>query len=88
MVNIIGLQRRGISQEAQAEIKKAFKILYGSGLPTAQAIEEIKKKARPVKEIQELVAFLEEETRRGINKKFGGDLAEEMLLPEIPEIGL
>jgi UDP-N-acetylglucosamine acyltransferase len=87
-VNIIGMQRRGISQEAQAEIKKAFKFLYGSKLTTSQAIEEIKKKVHPVEEIKELLAFLEEATRRGINKKFGGEVEEEMLLPEVPEIGL
>ena len=86
--NSIGLQRRGVSQEAQSEIKKAFKILYGTRIGTAQAIDEIKKKVRQVDEIKELLSFLEEETDRGINKRFSGELETDMLFPELPEIGL
>ncbi|MCX5750244.1 MAG: acyl-ACP--UDP-N-acetylglucosamine O-acyltransferase [Candidatus Saganbacteria bacterium] len=87
-VNSIGLQRRGISQEAQTEIKKAFKIIYGNRISTVQAIEEIRKKTHPLEEIKILIEFLEKATDRGINKRFGGDAEDEMLLPELPEIGL
>ena len=38
-VNIIGLRRAGFSQADRAEIKRAFKLLYRSGLNTGQALE-------------------------------------------------
>jgi UDP-N-acetylglucosamine acyltransferase len=88
-INSIGLQRRGISQDAQSEIKKAFKQIYESGHSTSEAVKEIKKRLRPLPEIEELTSFLEKESHRGINKKtVVEEEAEELLLPEIPELGI
>ncbi len=88
-LNSIGMDRRGLSQEAQTEIKKAFKILYQSKLKLADAKEEIKRKLKPLDEIKHLISFLDVETNRGIGRKVGEDvLLEEPILPEIPEIGL
>lgn len=88
-VNSIGLQRRGASNEAIAEIKKAFKLIYDSDNNTAKAASEIKKRLRPLPEIEQLVRFLKEETKRGISKKTGIELeSEELILPEIPELGI
>lgn len=88
-VNSIGMQRRGTSTDATAEIKKAFKLIYESGHNTAQAAKEIKKRLRPLPEIEELVAFLEEESKRGISKKTALEKeAEELVIPEIPELGI
>lgn len=88
-VNTIGLQRRGISTEAQTEIKKAFKLIYESGYNISQAAQEIKKRLRPLPEIEEIVNFLKEESKRGISKKTAIEAeAEELILPEIPELGI
>jgi UDP-N-acetylglucosamine acyltransferase len=88
-INSIGIQRRGVSLDGQSEIKKAFKLLYESGHNTAEAAKEIRKRLRPLPEIDQLVAFLEDESHRGINKKTALEAeAEELLLPEIPELGI
>jgi len=88
-INSIGLQRRGVGNEAIAEIRKAFKLLYESGNNAAKAAQEIKKRLRPLPEIEQLVTFLEQESKRGINKKTAiEEEAEELILPEIPELGL
>lgn len=88
-INSIGLQRRGHSNEAIAEIKKAFKIIYESGKSSLQAAEEIKKRLRPLPEIEDIYQFLTEESKRGISKKTAIEVeAEELLLPEIPELGI
>ena len=88
-INSIGLQRRGIAQDSQSEIRKAFKLLYESGNNTAEAAKEIKKRLRPLPEIEQLVSFLEDESRRGISKKTAlENEADELLLPEIPELGI
>jgi len=88
-VNSIGLQRRGVSNDASAEIKKAFKLIYESDNNTAKAAEEIKKKLRSLPEIKHLISFLEAESKRGINKKTAIEIeTEELILPEIPELGI
>jgi UDP-N-acetylglucosamine acyltransferase len=88
-LNTVGMDRRGLSNEAQTEIKKAFKFLYQSKLKFSQAADEIKKKLKPLDEIKHLTRFIEEGTARGIGRKVGDDiLLEEPILPEIPEIGI
>jgi UDP-N-acetylglucosamine acyltransferase len=88
-INAIGLSRRGISMDAQSEIKKAFKYIYESGRSAAEAAKEIKKRLRPLPEIEQIVSFLEEESHRGISKKTAiEEEAEELVLPEIPELGI
>ncbi len=88
-INSIGLQRRGVSLESQSEIKKAFKLIYESGRNTAEAAKDIRKRLRPLPEIEQLVKFLEEESHRGLSKKTAvEEEAEELVLPEIPELGI
>jgi UDP-N-acetylglucosamine acyltransferase len=88
-INSVGLQRRGVSNEAIAEVKKAFKLIYESGNNTAKALSEIKKRLRPLPEIEQVIKFLAKESKRGISKKTALEKeAEELVLPEIPELGI
>jgi UDP-N-acetylglucosamine acyltransferase len=88
-VNSIGLQRRGVGQEAQVEIRKAFKLIYDGGHKTAEAAKEIRKRLRPLPEIEQIASFLERESHRGISRKTAlEEEAEELIFPEIPELGL
>lgn len=91
-VNSIGMSRRGLSNEAASEVKKAFKIIYDSGTNTGDAAKEIKKRLRPLPEIEQIVNFLKEESKRGIFKKAAIDQeaaeADELIIPEIPELGI
>lgn len=88
-INSLGLQRKGISNDAQSEIKKAFKLIYESGHNIAEAAKEIRKRLRLLPEIEQIIAFLEEESHRGISKKTAiEEEAAELLLPEIPELGI
>ncbi len=96
-LNLIGMQRRGISPENVSEIKKCFKILYMSKSNTKHAVDEIRKKVRSTDEVEQLLAFLEGESQRGISKRSETGEAiieeaeaqkEELLFPDIPEIGI
>jgi UDP-N-acetylglucosamine acyltransferase len=88
-INSIGLQRRGISNEAITEIKKAFKLIYDSNNNMTKAVAEIKKRLRPLPEIEHIVKFLRQESKRGISKKTAIEQeAEELVLPEVPELGI
>jgi len=96
-LNLIGMQRRGITEDSISEIKKCFKILYMSKASTQQAISDIRKKIKFNDEVEQLVTFLEAESHRGISRKREGAEAiiedteiskEELLFPDIPEIGI
>lgn len=56
-LNTIGLQRRGFTETAISELKRAYKIIYRNGLTLVQAIEELQKMQDPV--IVPLIQFIE-----------------------------
>ena len=88
-VNSIGMQRRGVSLEAQAEIKKAFKIIYEKKQSTENIVEELKKKLRPLDEINQIIEFLSKDSKRGISKKAAiNEIEEDLILPDLPELGI
>lgn len=64
-LNVIGLRRNGVSSETRGEIKKAYKILFRSGLNTEEALEEIRTQVKDTPEIQEFVGFVKG-SKRGI----------------------
>jgi len=63
-MNIIGLRRAGVAESVKREIKNAYKLLYLSGLNTAQALDEIIQKCHS-EEISHLVEFIKN-SKRGI----------------------
>jgi UDP-N-acetylglucosamine acyltransferase len=64
-INAEGLKRRGFSEDRIAEIKRAYKTLYRSGLGLDEARRALAAKAKKVPELQLLVDFLAR-SRRGI----------------------
>lgn len=64
-LNVIGLRRNGVDSDTRTEIKKAYKLLFRSGLPTEQALEKIKTEIKDSREIQEFVGFISA-SKRGI----------------------
>lgn len=66
-LNLLGMKRRGVTEEAQREIKKAFKIIYKSGLNTSNAVKEIQSQNFQSKEIEQLLQFISA-SQRGISK--------------------
>ena len=66
-VNKIGLDRNGISEEVQAALKQAYKILFRQGLTIPNALDRIEAKLSQVPEIQRLIEFTRA-SERGISK--------------------
>jgi len=64
-INLVGLKRAGFSSEVRRAIQEAYRIIYHSGLVTAQAIDELKRSGDPIPEITSIIQFLET-TKRGI----------------------
>ncbi len=57
-VNTEGLRRRGFTPEQVQQVRRAYKILYRSGLPLEEATAQLSEMAATHEEIKPLVAFL------------------------------
>ena len=69
-LNIVGLRRNGFSSERISIIKKAYKILYRSGLKLSEAIKKIEEELPLNEDIKMLLDFLKA-SKRGITLKGG-----------------
>jgi UDP-N-acetylglucosamine acyltransferase len=66
-INKVGMERNGISDEAQAAMKQAYKILFREGLSIPNALSKIEEEAPKQPEIAHLVQFVRA-SERGISK--------------------
>jgi UDP-N-acetylglucosamine acyltransferase len=67
IINKIGLERNGFSDEAQAALRSAYKILFREELSTPNALAKIEKELPALPEVQHLVQFVRG-SERGITK--------------------
>ena len=66
-INKIGMERNGVSEEAQAAMRHAYKILFREGLTILNALAKIEQELPKLPEIQHLVNFVRT-SERGIIK--------------------
>jgi UDP-N-acetylglucosamine acyltransferase len=66
-LNKVGMQRNGISEESQASLRQAYKILFREGLTLAKAIEQVEKDLPPSAEVKHLIEFIRG-SERGITR--------------------
>jgi len=66
-VNKVGLERNGLSAEAQAALKQAYRILFREGFTIPNALTRIEQELPPLPEIAHLVQFVRT-SERGISK--------------------
>jgi UDP-N-acetylglucosamine acyltransferase len=62
-VNTVGLQRRGFSPEQVLNIRRAYRLLYRSGLKLKAAVEELERWAATQPEIAPFVEFIKRSSR-------------------------
>ncbi len=66
-INMVGLNRIGLSGQDKAAIKKAYKVIYRSGLSFKSAVEKLEQD-RPLHNLVEYLICFIKETDRGICK--------------------
>src|SRR5277367_1487649 len=66
-INKVGMERNGVSEEAQAALRAAYKILFREGLTIPNALAKIEKELAQSPEIQHLIQFVRG-SERGISK--------------------
>ena len=62
-LNSVGLQRRGFSEEARRELKRAYRLFFASNYNTSQALARARDELRALPEIDSFLAFFEESDR-------------------------
>ncbi len=70
-INVKGLERRGFTRERIEQIKRAYRILFKSGLLIREAIEKLRKHFEGNSDIEELISFIES-SKRGIARDARG----------------
>lgn len=63
-LNVVGLRRNGFSQEQRNAIKRAYRLIYRSGLKLAEALQRLRDE-EPTDEVLRIVRFITG-TRRGL----------------------
>ena len=66
-INKVGMERNAVSEEAQAALRTAYKILFREGLTVSNALVKIDKELSPLPEVQHLIQFVRA-SERGISK--------------------
>jgi len=66
-LNLVGLKRRGFSDEAIDELHKLYRIFFRSNLVTEAAIARIRAECRPLPEVERFCAFVEA-SERGLTR--------------------
>jgi UDP-N-acetylglucosamine acyltransferase len=66
-LNKVGLERNGVSAEAQAALKQALRILFRGGLTQEKALSAIENELPPLPEVKHLLEFIRG-SERGIAK--------------------
>lgn len=66
-INKVGMERNGVSEEAQTALKTAYKILFREKLTIPNALAKIEKELPPLPEVRHLVQFVRA-SERGIGK--------------------
>lgn len=67
-LNVVGLKRRGFSDEQLRNIKNAYSIIYGSEYNISDAVRAIKDSLEMTEEVKTIISFIEQ-SERGIIRK-------------------
>jgi UDP-N-acetylglucosamine acyltransferase len=65
-LNIVGLRRRGYSNDAIRSIHEAYREIYNSGTIVSTAVAHIKENGNITPEVEYILRFIEKDSERGI----------------------
>lgn len=62
-LNSVGLQRRGFDEETRRELKRAYRLFFGSTHNTTQALARAREELRSLPEVEQFLGFFESSTQ-------------------------
>ncbi len=66
-INKVGMERHGVSEEAIAALRQAYKILFREGLTISNALVRVEQELPPLPEVKHLIEFVRT-SERGLSK--------------------
>jgi UDP-N-acetylglucosamine acyltransferase len=78
-LNVVGMRRLGLTPQVCGELRRAYRLLYRSGLNTSQALHSIRQEGLTSHEVRRLITFIEG-AKRGI---CGGPRSGKQKEPEV-----
>jgi UDP-N-acetylglucosamine acyltransferase len=66
-LNLVGLKRRGFRDEAINTLKKAYKVIFRSGLTQEEAFRKVQQEYAASREAMHLVEFMKS-SKRGVTR--------------------
>ncbi|MGI5816910.1 MAG: acyl-ACP--UDP-N-acetylglucosamine O-acyltransferase [Armatimonadota bacterium] len=70
-INVIGLQRNGVSREDQSALREAFRTIYRSDVNTSDAIDRLRGEGALCSLVEEFIAFIEHSNAGGRGRQQG-----------------
>jgi len=62
-LNSVGLKRRGFAPEVQAALKRAYRLMFQSGLKLTEAAQRVREEIPGVAEVERFLCFIEQSER-------------------------
>lgn len=62
-LNSVGLKRRGFSSEVQVALKRAYRLMFQSGLKLTEAAQRVREEIPGVAEVERFLCFIEQSER-------------------------
>lgn len=66
-LNLVGLRRNGVPEESIAALRRAYRILFGSGLSMSEALARAEAEVESVPQVRHLISFIRE-SKRGVHR--------------------
>ncbi len=67
--NVVGLRRQGIPTANIQALKRAYRIIFKSGLVLKDAVEKVRAEIEPVPEVETLLTFMTAPSKRGVTRE-------------------
>jgi UDP-N-acetylglucosamine acyltransferase len=67
-LNRIGLERRGFSDATIADLRRAYRLLFRSGLLLNEAVDKVRQEVPSGPEVDHLLTFVESSSQRGLTR--------------------
>lgn len=71
--NLVGLRRHKFPPETIHALKRAYKILFRSTMTVKDAVEKIREDMEPLPEIEKLLQFMQDNSKRGVTRRVSDD---------------
>lgn len=76
-INAVGMRRKGIGNAERSDVKRAYNLLYRSGLNVQQAIDQAQTMTWS-EQAERFITFISHRTKRGLCSARGGDLSADL----------